>query len=250
MPTLAEFQARFCSALLNDTHALPLEGAPVPGAMGLAVHRHNVLGGLTEALGAQYPVIRRLVGEEFFAMTALEFLRDGLPQGPVMIGFGAAFPAFLEGFPPAATLPYLGDVARLEYAMHESYHAADVKALDRQALVGHAAEALAQLTLVFHPSLRLVASEYPIGMIWRLNQPENDLLDTAELPDHGECLLIARPDDVVETTVLTTPAFDFLSALAGGATLSAAQSVSGDDFDGAGVLLNFLDSGLVAGIKR
>ena len=241
-----DFQERFFSSLMSDEIDLALANAPIPGHMGLRVHRDNVILGLTEALGSQFPVVRRLVGDQFFAMTAAEFLREHMPVSPVMIGFGEAFPGFLSTFPPADALPYLADVARLEFEMHAAYHAADAVPVSREALLEISSENLNWLRLVFHPSVRLLSSPFPVDIVWRMNQPGTVLDETVNLPDRGAFVLLARPDDVVETRLLTAPAFAFVSAMGAGEDLEQAQSEAGEDFDGGGLLLELLDDGLIA----
>lgn len=121
-------QNTFAAALLNPEADVPLglidpQGRPVQKRFD--VYRNNVASGLTRALEASFPVIRALVGEAFFGAMAVEFLRAHPPKSRLMMLYSDAFPPFLATFPPVADLAYLPDVARLEQALRESYHAAD-----------------------------------------------------------------------------------------------------------------------------
>ncbi len=98
-----------------------------------SVYRSNVRGALVEALAVRYPVVQRLVGEDFFRVMSRDYALNNLPPSPVLIGYGENFPEFVEGFEPAATLPYLADVARLESAYWQAYHAADDAPLPAEA---------------------------------------------------------------------------------------------------------------------
>ena len=112
---LDRFQAEFAAAL--QTRRTPAE-------RGLVVYRNNVYAGLADTLGEAYPAVRRLVGEDFFRALASIYLDRHLPDSASLTLFGARFPDFIETFPPARSVPYLGDVARLERAWLEAFHAA------------------------------------------------------------------------------------------------------------------------------
>ncbi|WP_163144423.1 DNA-binding domain-containing protein, partial [Arhodomonas sp. KWT] len=105
--------------------ALRRPGAPAPAGVTppgrLDIHRNNIHVSLVEALREAYPVTERLVGEAFFHAMARTYVADELPDSPVLLAYGAGFPAFIETFRAAAGLPYLPDVARLERARLEAY---------------------------------------------------------------------------------------------------------------------------------
>jgi hypothetical protein len=90
-----------------------------------AVYRNNLVVSLVDALADTYPVVQEMVGVEFFRAMAREFVRVQPPASPVLAHYGAGFAEFIEDFPPAAGLPYLPDLARLELMRVEVYHAAD-----------------------------------------------------------------------------------------------------------------------------
>lgn len=131
MPSLAELQRTFARTILSGEAALPpelLAPGPIPAAEALAVYRNTVLGGLADALALAFPTVRRLVGEAFFDQAAVAYARAHPPAAPGLAPYGRAFPDFLEVYPGAAELAYLGDVARLDLAIDE---AAAAPALER-----------------------------------------------------------------------------------------------------------------------
>lgn len=146
-----------------------------PKALGLAlahdvggrynVYRNNYLINLGNALRTTFPAIQRLVGGEFFAALAYAFAERHPPRSPIMANYGSAFPDFLERFEALADFPYLPDIARLEYARVQAYHAADVDGFD---VDGQAAlmAALDQPTRL-HPSVTTIPSLFPIHSIWQ-----------------------------------------------------------------------------------
>jgi hypothetical protein len=131
-------QQEFRTALLDPEHPVPsglTDPQGRPAGRRFNVYRNNVSVSLTEALRQAFPVVQKLVGEEFFTAMAQEHLRAHPPASPLMMFYGEAMPAFLSAFPPVAHLPYLADVARLELALRASYHAPD--AVPSQPVVSH-----------------------------------------------------------------------------------------------------------------
>ena len=119
-------QNEFAMALVDRSRPVPEETtswtAPRP-LKRFNVYRGNVAGALGEALAVRYPVVRRLVGAEFFQAMAREYGLANPPHSPVLIHYGADFADFIAGFEPAKSVPYLSDVARLDSAHWEAYHA-------------------------------------------------------------------------------------------------------------------------------
>ncbi|MEL7255395.1 MAG: DNA-binding domain-containing protein [Pseudomonadota bacterium] len=153
------------------------------------VYRNNVIVSLIEALEVAFPVILRLVGAENFKILAGDFARAHPPSSPLMMFYGAEMPEFLAGYAPVAGIQYLPDVARLEIAIRESYHAEDAVPVDPSALGALSPEALMQARLTLVPSLRLVLSRWPIHAIWRFNRDPG-----APKPQAGaEDVVILRP---------------------------------------------------------
>lgn len=162
-------QAGFADALLVPEAPVP-QGLTAPGGRPAGkrfdVYRNNVVVSLTEALETGFPVVRKIVGPENFKVLARAFLHAHPPESPVMLAYGAALPAFVEGFEPVRDIGYLADVARLELALRDAYHAADAEPLDPARLAAVPPERLEQVRLRLAPSLRLVRSPWPIHAIW------------------------------------------------------------------------------------
>jgi putative DNA-binding protein len=213
-PAWNELQAAFAAAVLDA-------GAPVPAAViersgdharrAFSVHRNNSKLGLIGALEERFAVTRRLVGEEFFRAMAGEYVREHCPHSPLLLQYGDDFGAFIDAFAPAAELPYLGDVARLEALWSDAYHAADGPSVQPQALANMAPENLLQLRFTLHPSARLLRSVHPVVDIWSAHQRGDAII--APSGWQSQDLLIVRPDAEVNVHVLGPAIFEFVNAL-------------------------------------
>ena len=230
---LRDLQRGFAEAVLTrdlDGFAHAIAPGRFTPAQYLQVYRNNVAVSLTGALQAVYPVVARLVGADFFAHAADQFIRRHPPASGNLHDFGAELAEFLADFGPAAELVYLPDVARLEWAWHEAFHAADHAPFDLARLATVAAERYEALRFALHPSARLIASPYPIERIWQANQPERCGDERIDLAAGPARLLVIRRALEVKIETLGVGEFALLSAVAQRAPLEAAcaQALAAD----------------------
>jgi hypothetical protein len=249
---LASFETLFADALLNADRPIPrgiiAHNAAVP-ARRFAVYRNNVMVGLAKALRSRFPVVEKIVGEEFFAAMARVFVTAQPPRSPLLSAYGDAFPAFIAAFDPARELPYLADVARLEAARTRAYHAADATPVDAGRFAALDSESIGAIRIDMHPSAEIVRSPHPIVTIWAMNSAEQELAPIADW--RGEDALAARPGLDVQVRTLPPGGAAFLLALAAGRPLGdAAEAALADDpdFDLTGNLAGLIGSGLVRDI--
>jgi hypothetical protein len=227
VPTLPELQAAFRRGLLaGDDAAITAEiaGDGLAPAARLQVYRNHVLTTLTATLEATYPAVCRLVDRRFFAYAADRFIRDHPPAGPCLFEYGAALPEFLARFEPCRSLPYLPDVARLEWAMHAAGHADEAEPLDPGVLRDIPLAALPLLGLRLDPSLALVASPWPVDRIWEANRP--DAAGTVDLDGDPVRLEVRRQGDRVGFRRLDPATFALRRALLAGQPLEEAGAAA------------------------
>ncbi|MBS0536405.1 MAG: putative DNA-binding domain-containing protein [Proteobacteria bacterium] len=252
MPHHAERLNGFADALLDAGRPMPYglidpEGQPDPRRF--AVYRNNVMVGLIDALRANYPAVDRIVGEEFFSAMARDYVVLRPPASPVLLDYGDRFADFIATFEPAQSLPYLADVARIERAWTEAYHAREARPLMAVQFAQVRAGDAANTTLKVHPSLRLVRSRYPVLTVWRMNSGAEPLAPV-DFEAGGEDTLVLRPDADVEVRAVPPGGSAILNALMEGKTLTeAAQSALYENaqFDLAGNLAVLIEAGAFIG---
>lgn len=245
MSALARFQDAFAQALLAPEAGPAVEVAALAAQPGFAVYRNTVMKGCIDALQANYPAVARLVGEEWFRAAAAIHVREALPTEPTLLRYGAAFADFLARFEPAAELPYLPGVARLDRYWSEAHAAPSQDMLEPAAVARLAPEVLAGTVLHPHTAARWAwFAEAPIYTIWSRNR--NDEAPDGKLDWQPEGALLVRPHHAVEWLALDAAGCAFLDACAAGRTLAeaalAALQAQGDA-DLAGVLSTLLTAG-------
>jgi hypothetical protein len=231
---LRDRQKDFAAALLDPAMPIPrgLVGPDrKPDVKRFNVYRNNVFTGLIDALKAAFPAVRRLVGDEFFTAMARVHVALDPPGSPVMLEYGEAFPGFIEGFEPAQSVPYLADVARLERAWAQAYHAAESTPLAPAALAALdaiEAQRLAQVGFTLHPSLRVVRSPFPVVDLWQMNIDGGDPV-AIDIFGGGQHALVVRPRAEVEVRRVSSGAATFVQCLAAGGSIALATSLAQDD---------------------
>lgn len=229
----------FAEALLHPAAPCPPGLRTFDGsdpAARFAVHRNNVVASLVAALAETFEVTRRLVGDDFFGAMARQFVCAHPPRSPVLADYGDAFAPFIAGFAPAAPLPYLPDMARLERARVRACHAADAAPLAGEAIAALITDpaALAASRPALHPSLQLVVSDFGVVSLWAAHQGQGDIAQVDAFA--AEAALVLRDDDG-DVAVVPVPLASarFFGHLLEGATLAQAAAAQAP-FDLAGSL--------------
>lgn len=223
-------QSEFAAALLDPRKACPPglvcgNGADPQGRF--AVYRNNVLSSLIGALADNYPVVVQLVGEEFFRAMAGIHVQSSAPRSPLMSDYGDDFAQFIERFEPAASVPYLADVAQLERLQMQAWHAADAAPMAAERIVEMLSSptCVEHLKIGLHPSLRLLRSPFAVVNIWGAHQHETPMpFDTFP----GQNALVLRNGLNVEVLAISDDAYRFISSLEEGLSLTMAIETAPD----------------------
>ena len=219
---LAELQRDFARAVRGDALAVPLLGID-PGALNgerrIAVYRNNHRISLAAALAANFPTVVKVIGEDAFRALALSYLAIDPPREPSLAAYGAGFPALIENDPRSQGLVYLGDVARLDWALNIAERADDLPTFSAECLAAIDPEQLGSLQVRPHPSLTLLSSLYPL---LRIREVAAGVAEGVSLDAGGVDLMIWRKSGIVATTALDPAAFRFIQSLTNGEILAEA----------------------------
>jgi hypothetical protein len=172
---LSSYAGAFASALIDPERATPTVVCGPDGKAAVKrynVYRNNVTVSLIDALAAIYPAVQRITGVEFFRAMARFHVRATPPDSPLLFEYGRQFPAFIEAYEYAAQMPWLADVARLERAWLDAYHAADAAQLSADTLAAIQPERLADVVFTPHPAARIVRSRFAVVTLLAANRSE------------------------------------------------------------------------------
>lgn len=243
MHKLGEMQETFAAALTDAAQAphaagLLFRGAPAGAVERIAIYRGNMIANARKALANAYPITVKLVGDEFFDGLAREYLRRHPSVSGDLNKHGSAFASFIAEFPHTQDLPYLPDVARLEWLAHRAHYAADASPFDAARLAAIAESAWGELRPVLAPACALLESQWPLARIWEVHQDDYSGEFTVDLDAGPDRVLIQRPRFRVQAASVSTAAFRFLQHAAGGDTIGVALEAaldadSGFDFPAA-----------------
>src|SRR5260370_28887719 len=113
-PTLRELQAAFAAALIGNSRVpYDVQGGTVTAAVRFSVHSNTVRASLRNAIATTFPATRALAEPWTFEAIAGRFISAHPPDKGWLCAYGAAFPEFIAGLPPATVPPHLPDVAQL-----------------------------------------------------------------------------------------------------------------------------------------
>jgi hypothetical protein len=215
MPTLLETQRAVRTWLVDGERA----AAAALLADGISpdrldIYRNTFVANATRALRLTYPAIHKLVGDKFFEAVAAAFVAQHPPRSACFDDYGEAFAAFLAAFPPAASLAYLADVARLEWAVSRAIHADDAEPLDLARLAALSSEEQERVSFVPHPAVSLLSLAAPADAIWRSVLAGDDAALAAVDPAAGAVrLLVERGESGPEVSRLDAAAWHFAAEL-------------------------------------
>lgn len=223
MSELATAQTVFANLLrdakVHEDAEQAFVGTAASLAPRLALYRGNVEANARKALAAAYPVIEQLVGAEFFSGLAREYCRRSPSREGDLTRYGDAFAEFLRDFEHVRELPYLADVAGLEWAVHCAHYAADADRFDALQLASRPDEEWGTLRVRLHPACAVLASPWPLARIWSVHQREHVGDRTVPFDEATHRCLVYRPQWRVQVGELGAGEHAFLEAALEGATL-------------------------------
>jgi uncharacterized protein len=253
MADLLECQLDLAGALCDSARtARWLAGDASVNERRLAIYRGNVAAAAAKALGAAYPVIRQVVGDTLFDELAIEYQRRTPSSSGDLNEFGSAFAEFVADADAVRSLPYLSDLARLEWAAHRAYGSADADSFDARALARLPADRQSKIRFVWAAGTALIASPFPIARIWRIHQADFDGEFSVDW-SAGESALVAREGLRVTVRAVGEGDAAFVAASMGGSPLDAAAELaftSDAGFDIARLLQHLMAANVICGFNN
>jgi len=238
-------QQDFYQALGNPEAGLPTGLRTWNGsdpARRFAVYRNNVLASLIDALADSFPVVQALVGVDFFRAMAQLYVRQFPPESPILAEYGERLPSFIRNFAPTAAVPYLADVAQLEWLRIRAFHSADGTPVAMTTLATICADVdhLPDRQLILHPSLQLIRSPYAVVSIWAAHQGEGELAAPLQIEqqlaslrlDSPQQALLLRTELTVDLIPVDAGTHGFITGLQRGLTLGEAMAQASEQHNG------------------
>lgn len=250
MTTLGDSQAAFARALRDPGLPAPADirrPAALVQTRRFNVYRNNFAVSLIEALETTFPAVRKLVGDDFFKACARVFIDAEPPASPVLLLYGRGFGDFLDRFEPAHSVPYLGDVARLEWARLNAYHAADAEPAGVEVMATMPPDEVGRAEFSLIPSFALIRSRWPVVSLWSACTGGTAEVDMSR----GEDAIVLRAELAVDTRIAPAGGGALLASLSAGARLEQAARIASDEasgFDLAGALQGLFAIGAVAAV--
>lgn len=218
---------------------------------GVEVYRANAAALAERALGAMYPTLRALLGEQDFRQLAREHWREDPPLRGDMGVWGLGLPDWIERHAGLIAWPYLADCARLDVLRHECERAADVE-LDVASMMLLDQGDPAGLVLRLHPGVGWLASAWPIASIFEAHQNGCDasLFAAREAIAQrvGEAVLVARQGWQARVHRIDAGACRWLAQLLAGESITSALDAAGPGFDFAAWLGDALRNAWLQGV--
>ena len=229
MMNLHDYQAQFFDQLTGQTNTEFCRSIQCLNSTNeaeqqirLAVYQNNYAHSLSEALKDSFPVVLRLIGNDLFTALAIDYVMSTPPNQASLLTYGESFIDFLAGHPQCASLPYLADIARIEWLYVQCFYGPDDKPINMNHLLEVDEELMAQVTFTQHPDCYLLKSDYPVLDIWQAN-----LEDDVQSINLDECepsqLFMYRDEDLNVITVQLQPlAYEFIQLLFGQYSIESA----------------------------
>ncbi len=210
----------------------------------IGVYRNNARLNRIAALANAFTHVVTLVGTDYFRSLARAYVIATPASSANLHEDGASLPAFIRHFASAAELPYLGDVAQVDWLMQQAYYADDSAPLDRAAIANLGPERFAAASLRFCASMGIAQSEkWPIADIITMHEGG----PTASLNAGGQAVLVWRENLRVRWRAIGDGEARVIVALMNGSSIECALALASDD--PSSLLAHLFKHGLVHAIE-
>lgn len=194
----------------------------------VSVYANAFFARIEACLRDDLPALARALGPDAFHDLVKTYLMMHPPTRPSLRHAGAqvaehlSTPPFAEIF--ARRCAYAADLARLEWALADAFHAPDSPALAREDLAALAPERWGGLHLEPSPSLRLIACDWPVDRVReRHDREESDAAwdEAPAIAAEATRIRVWRCDERVRYRAISALEFDALGDARAGAPFAA-----------------------------
>ncbi len=193
MLSLEAAQANFIATINQGPDALDhtLFDGPIDRVvLGLKAHANTINHARLVALEESFPLTRQALGDERFNQLSRAYLETAEATTRDNNSIGERFPQFLK----ASSVTLTGvDLASIEWAWLQSYHAADAVPLQLTDIAGLAEEKLISLPVKAHPAAILITLTGPLS---------DQLADITAMIPNPAAVLVVRPEAEVQLVPL------------------------------------------------
>lgn len=191
-----------------------------PGTDRLEVYAGGYAARIAASLQESYEAVRHILGEGMFLRTAYAYA-ETRPSRSYDLGLaGRGFADFLRTARVTEKLPFLPDLAALEWKVAEAFHAYDAPPADPSMFSRFEPQDWEGLVFDFRPSAALLLSRWPVVDLWRARNTPVERIDL-EVLDRAQNALVVRSGFKVVCEALESEEFAVLSGLAAGRTLGS-----------------------------
>jgi len=253
MPKLCDIQQAFAEAIVEGTCQTATAAMAADGSAlrSLALYRRLIRNNFVQVLRITYPALHRLVDDNYFGVLARGYIKKYPSTSGDLFLYGRHLPAWLQRIEAS---PLLVELARLEWACHEVYQAADSVPFPPDRFQAMASADPSRVTIQFHQTVRFLACSLPVHRVWQALQPDAtpDVAISLPLPEEQTGLIVVRSCGAVQVIPLAWLEYRLLEALSQGASVASIEqpvreAAAGVDFTR--LMTTLLQAQVIAGIS-
>lgn len=227
MSPLRELQQTFAEAIVAGPYSAAAAAMAADGTAqrSLALYRRLIRNNFVQVLRITYPVLHRLVGDGHFSVLARGYFKQSPSTSGDLFLYGRHFPAWLQRIDAP---PLLAELARLEWACHEVYQAADSAPLAPDQLRAMISADPSRVTIEFQQTARFLSFSIPVHRIWLALQPDAQPDEAVDLPLPKEQtgVLVTRSDGKVQVMPLAWLDYRVAEVLSQGVDVASVERMA------------------------
>lgn len=242
MPSLLETQRNFVATINEGPSALDpalFVGDADRIILGLKAHANTISHARLVALEQSFPMLHLELGDSAFNSLSRKYVETPVARALDLNNIGQGFVAFLERCGIAAALI---DLATIEWAWLESFHATDAMPIGLDRLARLDESLLLDFKVALHPAVRLR----------RLHAPLAQSLAELAVDGNPASILIVRPEAEVRLLALDGAGTLLIKKMSSPASIGNLLSLAcehGHEADPIGPVLNLIGAGALIAME-